>query len=98
LIPKVHDRSPIRHLGWLLRYQFGPGLNNERGGRHDNPRLIAALAYATAGDLAELQPPLTPQGRPSVRRLTELLEQPARICGTLQPPAGLALLDPQPSR
>lgn len=84
MIPKVHDRSPIRHLGWLLRYLFSPGLDNERGGRHDNPRVIAAWAYATAGNLAELQPQITPHGRPSVRRLTELLEQPKRICARQQ--------------
>jgi hypothetical protein len=71
-------------LGWLLRYLFGPGENNERGGRHDNPRVIAAWAYATAGNLAELQPPIPPHGRPSVLRLTELLEQPARTCARLQ--------------
>jgi len=42
--------------------------------------VIAAWAYATAGNLADLQPPLSTTGRPSVRWLTELLEQPARIC------------------
>jgi hypothetical protein len=67
----------------LLHYLFGPGENNERGGRHDNPRVIAAWAYATCGNLADLQPPLTPDGRHSVRRLTELLTQPARICWNL---------------
>jgi hypothetical protein len=46
--------------------------------------VIAAWAYATAGNLADLQPPLSPNGRPSVRRLAELLEQPARICWRLQ--------------
>lgn len=45
--------------------------------------MIAAWAYATAGNLADLQPPPSPNGRPSVRRLTELLEQPARICQNL---------------
>jgi MobA/VirD2-like, nuclease domain len=44
--------------------------------------VIAAWAYATAGNLADLQPPPAPNGRPSVRRLTELLEQPVRICRT----------------
>jgi hypothetical protein len=44
--------------------------------------VIAAWAYATAGNLADLQPPPSPNGRPSVRRLTELLEQPVRICCT----------------
>jgi hypothetical protein len=84
MIPKVHNRSPIRNLGWLLGYLFGPGENNERGGRHDSPRVIAAWAYATAGNLADLQPPpAAPNGRRSVRRLTELLEQPARICWRL---------------
>jgi hypothetical protein len=83
LIPKVHRRGQITGLGDLLSYLFGPGLDNERGGRHVNPRVIAAWAYATAGNLADLQPPRSPNGRPAVRRLTELLEQPARICGSL---------------
>ena len=83
MIPKVHQRSPIGNLGWLLRYLFGPGENNERGGRHDNPRVVAAWAYATTGNLADLQPPSAPKSRSSVRRLTELLEQPARICWNL---------------
>jgi hypothetical protein len=63
-----------------LHYLFGPGENNERGAPHHQPRVIAAWAYATGGNLAELQPPRTPQGSPSVLRLTELLTQPARIC------------------
>jgi MobA/VirD2-like, nuclease domain len=84
VIPKIHRRSQIVGLGDLLGYLFGPGLDNERGGRHDNPRVIAAWVYATSGNLADLQPSqLSPQGRPSVRRLTELLEQPARICWSL---------------
>jgi hypothetical protein len=48
--------------------------------------VIAAWAYATAGNLADLQPPPSPNGRPSVRRLTELLEQPGRICRSLPAP------------
>jgi hypothetical protein len=83
MIPKVHDRSPLRNLGSLLAYLLGPGENNKRGGRYDNPRVVAAWAYATAGNLGDLQPPPTPQSRPAVRRLTELLEQPARICWNL---------------
>jgi hypothetical protein len=47
-------------------------------GQHHNTRIIAAWAYATAGNLDELQPPLTAAGRYSLRRLTELLEQPIR--------------------
>jgi hypothetical protein len=82
LIPKVHERGPLAGLRGLLHYLFGPGLDNERGGRHDNPRVVAAWAYATAGNLADLQPSPTPNGRPSVGRLTELLEQPVRICYT----------------
>jgi hypothetical protein len=84
VIPKIHRRGQIIGLGDLFGYLFGPGLDNERGGRHDNPRVIAAWAYATTGNLADLRPsPLSPHGRPSVRRLTELLEQPARICWSL---------------
>jgi len=83
VIPKVHDRGPLAGLRGMLHYLFGPGLDNERGGRHDNPRVIAAWAYATAGNLADLQPPPTPNGRLSVRRLTELLEQPVQICWTV---------------
>jgi hypothetical protein len=79
LIPKVHERGPMRGLSGLLRYLFGPGENNARGGIHHNPRIIAAWAYATCGNLAELQPPLQTNGRHSLRRLTELLEQPVRI-------------------
>jgi hypothetical protein len=45
--------------------------------------VVAAWAYATAGNLADLQPSLSPNGRPGVRRLAELLEQPARICWRL---------------
>jgi hypothetical protein len=51
--------------------------------RKQPPRSIAAWAYATTGNLANLQPPLSPNGRSSVRRLAELLEQPARICWKL---------------
>jgi len=69
----------------LLRYLFGPGKNNTRGGIHHNPRIIAAWAYATCGNLADLQPPLTATGRHSLRRLTGLLEQPVRI--GFNPPA-----------
>jgi hypothetical protein len=72
----------ITGLGDLLSYLFGPGLDNEPAGRHVNPRVVAVWAYATAGNLADLQPPPA-NGRPSARRLTELLEQPARICGNL---------------
>jgi len=83
LIPKVHERGGLSGLRGLLHYLFGPGKNNERGGRHDNPHVIAAWAYATCGNLADLQPPFTPNGRPEVGRLTGLLTQPARICVNL---------------
>ena len=83
MIPKVHERGPLGGLRGLLHYLFGPGENNERGGRHDNPRVIAAWASATAGNLADLQPRPTPNGRPSARRLTELLTQPPRVCWKL---------------
>jgi len=46
-------------------------------------RVIAAWASATAGNLADLQPRPTPNGRPSARRLTELLTQPPRVCWKL---------------
>jgi len=83
LIPKVHERGGLSGLRGLLHYLFGPGKTNERGGRHDNPHVIAAWAYATCGNLADLQPPFTPNGRPEVGRLTGLLTQPARICVNL---------------
>ena len=44
LIPKVHERGGLSGLRGLLHYLFGPGKNNERGGRHDNPHVIAAWA------------------------------------------------------
>jgi hypothetical protein len=31
-------------VGWLLRHLFGPGENNERGGRHHNPQVVAGWA------------------------------------------------------
>jgi len=70
VIPAIHPRGT--RVGGLLRYLFGPGKREE----HVNPRLIAA--WAGAGDLAVLQPPLGANGKPDVRRLVELLEQPVR--------------------
>jgi hypothetical protein len=58
-IPTVHQCSTIQRLGPLLRYLFGPGENNTRGGIHHNPHITAARAYPTRGNLADLQPPLT---------------------------------------
>jgi hypothetical protein len=70
VIPAIHPRGT--RVGGLLRYLFGPGKREE----HRNPRLIAA--WDGAGDLTTLQPPITTSGRPDVRRLVELLEQPVR--------------------
>ena len=72
MIPKIHDRGTA--AGWLLRYLFNP----RPGGEHRNPRIVASWAYATMGDLTELQPPSTTAGRYSLQRLTNLLEQPIR--------------------
>src|SRR5437762_1272171 len=68
MIPAVHPRGT--NVGGLLRYLFGPGKREE----HVNPRLVAA--WDGAGPLPHLQPPARDDGRPDLRRLTELLEQP----------------------
>jgi hypothetical protein len=82
LVEGADIRTGVRGL---LHYLSGPGLDNERGARHDNPRVIATWAYATAGNLADPQPARTPDGRQSVGRLTELLDLPVRICRTPLP-------------
>lgn len=79
MMPIVHKRND-NNLGRLLNYLFGPGKNKE----HVNPRLVAAWEGA-ASNLADLQPPLSPSGRPDVRRLTDLLEQPVHA-GRRPPP------------
>src|SRR3954465_12584272 len=55
--------------GGLLRYLYGPGRANE----HDDPHLVASWD----NDPASLEPELLRGGRPDVRRLAHLLEQPA---------------------
>jgi hypothetical protein len=82
VIPKVHRRGTS--VSWLLRYLFNP----RPRGEHRNPRIVAAWAYATTGDLADLQPPRKPNGRYDVQTLTFHLEcvlRAARI--TYSPPA-----------
>jgi hypothetical protein len=78
MIPKLHRRGVALH--WLLRYLFSTRENEQ----HHDPRVIAAWAYATTGDIAELQPPLTPDGRYCLRRLTSLLHQP--VAAGINPP------------
>jgi hypothetical protein len=77
VIPAVHNRG--NDVGRLLRYLFGPGRNKE----HVDPRLVAA--WAGSGNLAALQPPLGPDGKHDVRRLTNLLEQPVRAARRAPP-------------
>lgn len=74
-------------MGEVLRYLFGAG---ERG-EHRDPRVVAAWALATMGDVAELQPATTASGRRSLARLVELLEQPvaAGICPPAKPHCSL---------
>jgi hypothetical protein len=78
MIPKLHRRGVALH--WLLRYLFSTRENEQ----HHDPRVIAAWAYATTGDITELQPPLTPDGRYCLRRLTSLLHQP--VAAGINPP------------
>lgn len=78
MIPKVHKRGVDLHR--LLNYLFHP-----RQGQHRNPRIIAAWAYATMGDLAELQPPTDVAGRRRLAQLTNLLKQPVHA-GRNPPP------------
>jgi hypothetical protein len=54
---------------------FGPGEYRD----HVEPRVVAAWAYATTGDVNELQPATTAGGRRVLRRLVELLEQPVVV-------------------
>jgi hypothetical protein len=70
VIPAVHKRGT--RVGGLLRYLYGPGKREE----HINPRLVAA--WDGAGDLADLEPAITPTGQRDFRHLTELLEIPVR--------------------
>jgi hypothetical protein len=77
VIPAVHPRGT--NVGGLLRYLLGPGKREE----HVHPRLVAA--WDDAGPLPRLQPPARADGRPDVRRLTELLEQP--VTSGWNPPA-----------
>lgn len=79
MMPIVHPRKD-NNLGRLLNYLFGPGKHKD----HVNPRLVAAWAGA-ASNLADLQPPFGPSGRPDLRRLTDQLEQPVRA-GRRPPP------------
>jgi len=79
VIPKLHRRGV--DLDWLLRYLFSTRENEQ----HRDPRVIAAWAYATTGDILELQPALTAAGRYSLRRLTSLLHQP--IAAGINPPS-----------
>ena len=67
-------------MGGVLRHLFGAGEHGE----HRDPRVIAAWALATAGDVAELQPATTATGRRSLRRLVDLLEQP--VAAGISPP------------
>jgi hypothetical protein len=71
VIPAIHPRGT--NVGGLLHYLFGPGKREE----HTDPHLVAA--WADAGILAELEPPIRTDGRRDVRRLAELLEQPVTI-------------------
>jgi hypothetical protein len=57
MIPKPHSR--VIDLDWLLRYLFSP----REHGQHRDPHIITAWAYATTGDIIELQPPLNAAGR-----------------------------------
>jgi hypothetical protein len=84
VIPKVHRRGTS--VGWLLRYLFNP----RPGGEHDYPRIVAAWAYATIGDLDELMPPCKPNGRYDVQTLVFHLECVLRAARILyHPPAKL---------
>lgn len=76
MIPAVHRRGT--NVARLLGYLFGPGRREE----HENPHLVAA--WTGAGPLADLEPPISGTGRPDVRRLADLLNQPVRA--GLKPP------------
>jgi hypothetical protein len=78
VIPKLHRRGV--DLDWLLRYLFSP----HEHGQHRDPHVITAWAYATIGDITELQPPLNAAGRSCLRRLTRLLQQP--VAAGINPP------------
>jgi hypothetical protein len=70
VIPAIHKRGT--RVGGLLRYLYGPGKREE----HINPHIVAA--WDGAGDLADLEPAITPPDQRDFRHLTELLEIPVR--------------------
>lgn len=76
MIPAVHRRGT--NVARLLGYLFGAGRREE----HENPHLVAA--WTGAGPLANLEPPISGTGRPDVRRLADVLNQPVQA--GLKPP------------
>lgn len=70
MLARVHRRGS--RVGGLLRYLYGPGRHEE----HVNPRLVAA--WDGAGELTDLEPVQTANGKRDFRRLTGLLEEPVR--------------------
>ena len=69
MIPNI--RRGARVAG-LLFYLWGPGKREE----HTDPHLVAA--WDSAGDLADLEPSITPAGKHDLRHLVELLEIPVK--------------------
>ena len=69
MIPKI---GRGRRVYGLLRYLYGPGRREE----HIDPHLVAA--WDGAGPLSSLEPPIGPDGKPDLRKLVDLLEQPVR--------------------
>ncbi|MEV6928424.1 relaxase [Dactylosporangium sp. NPDC051485] len=69
MIPKI---GRGRRAYGLLRYLYGPGRREE----HVDPHLVAA--WDGAGPLSGLEPPIGADGKPDLRKLADLLEQPVR--------------------